>query len=648
MSYDKDSMSTAGPGGDHEELSAEVAAGGDKVDIESLLTEETSPIDELKAIVMSLDWEISDQTMDEFSGEIKKLKELWGDEKVPLTLLKILGALGGYIKAAKDLVHPDSVKLLHSVYNNLEKVVITPGIPEYEKQQIIISEFAKYNELKEELRRLKVAAFYESVGKRFNEISAAESGDTTNIQGPEAAPKESVVPGADLEEEVGADGGTYAEIELTPGVDGIMDKLSSETSNSEESIETTRDTGPEGVEIQVIASNAAGQGEDSVQAEKEIAVERVDDSFAEVDQRLDDFFYEDDVFAVAPLGEKGAELVEPESEALVMLAVDEESDGDSEAPPVVELSLVADESVSAIAQSLDDFFADDQAVVAAPIGEGGELGQPESEAVVMLAVDDEVDGGGGAAPAFELSPVADVPASAIAQSLDDFFAEDEGGAAVPIGEGGEHGEPEPESFVLLAVADELDADEGADAVIELHQLIEEPSSAPEKHFDESLRYDEAFPEQDGVEPHDEQVQPVAALKTIILSINRQLSEQSLQDLNAELIRLKALWESEKVLLMFLHFLESLGNHLQAMGEHMQPNTTQLLSSISSKLEKAAAAQRNDITQHGMLLEAIKLYIKWNEKNIGAVLLPEQKDHEPVQDMILLGPAEEVNILEPID
>lgn len=101
MSYDNDNINTPGPEGDYEELLDKVKDAGNKLDNESLFNEEDSPIDGLKAVVMSIEWEITDQTMLEFDGEIEKLKEMWANEKAPLAFLKILGAIGEYIKAAK-------------------------------------------------------------------------------------------------------------------------------------------------------------------------------------------------------------------------------------------------------------------------------------------------------------------------------------------------------------------------------------------------------------------------------------------------------------------------------------------------------------------------------------------------------------------
>ncbi|MBU0680147.1 MAG: hypothetical protein KKD73_01875, partial [Proteobacteria bacterium] len=288
-------------------------------------------------------------------------------------------------------------------------------------------------------------------------------------------------------------------------------------------------------------------------------------------------------------------------------------------------------------------------LASAPIEEDVALAEPEADAVVMLAGDDEVAEEDDAGTEIELQPVEEDAVSAIDQSLDDFFDADDLLAPAPVEESVDLAEPEADDVVLLGGDDEIiDEDDEVSPVIELVQEIEEPPSATADHRDESFKYGEVFPKQKEYVSSTEQVQSLEGLKTVILAIDQDLSAQILQDFSAELGRLKALWEGEKVLLIFLHLLESLGSHLETMGEHRQPNTIQLLLALFSRLEKAASTQRNDVMQHGMLLEAIKLYIKWNEKNIGAVLLPEQKEQESGDDVILLGSAEEMSILEPID
>jgi hypothetical protein len=116
-----------------------------------------SPLKTLKAIVLSIDWEITDDIMASLLAELKKLEDVFRDEKIPLTFVQILISTGKYIKLNKGNAHPNAIKLMDSVYKALEKVVMSEAMAREEKENILLSEVAKLKQLKEEiaLRREK-------------------------------------------------------------------------------------------------------------------------------------------------------------------------------------------------------------------------------------------------------------------------------------------------------------------------------------------------------------------------------------------------------------------------------------------------------------------------------------------------------------
>lgn len=112
-------------------------------------SEEATPIDSLKALVFSIDWEITDKTMKEFLEEVKRLKTQYNDDRVYLLFLKLHESLGKYIKAKKARAHPDAIKLVTSVYKKFEKALLSPGISEAEKKKLISGEVKKYKSFKQ-------------------------------------------------------------------------------------------------------------------------------------------------------------------------------------------------------------------------------------------------------------------------------------------------------------------------------------------------------------------------------------------------------------------------------------------------------------------------------------------------------------------
>ena len=107
-----------------------------------------SPLRELKTIILSIDWEITDEVMTKLIEQIAVLKKTFKDDKIPLVFLQLLGSLGEYIKFNIGKSHPDAFKILNSLFNELDKVVQLETLTESEKKQILSIEVNKYKTLK--------------------------------------------------------------------------------------------------------------------------------------------------------------------------------------------------------------------------------------------------------------------------------------------------------------------------------------------------------------------------------------------------------------------------------------------------------------------------------------------------------------------
>ncbi|MBL0731679.1 MAG: hypothetical protein JJW03_02335 [Desulfosarcina sp.] len=108
-----------------------------------------SPLRWLKTIVLSIDWEITDDGLTEFIEQIDRLQTtFYRNDKIVLMFLKLLGSLGKYIKDKKTNSHPDAIKLLIVSYKSLEKVIISKGMTDVEKKIILASRARDFSELK--------------------------------------------------------------------------------------------------------------------------------------------------------------------------------------------------------------------------------------------------------------------------------------------------------------------------------------------------------------------------------------------------------------------------------------------------------------------------------------------------------------------
>ncbi len=114
-----------------------------------------SPLRNLKSIVLSIDWEITDEIMDKFLEETNRLRDIYANEKIPVLFLQLLGSVGKYIRNQKARAHPDSIRILNSVYNSFEKVLIEETMPESEKRNWLFKEVNKFKKLKHDISQAR-------------------------------------------------------------------------------------------------------------------------------------------------------------------------------------------------------------------------------------------------------------------------------------------------------------------------------------------------------------------------------------------------------------------------------------------------------------------------------------------------------------
>jgi len=106
---------------------------------------------DLKAEILSIDWEITDKVMTRFIGEVERLKVKYHGDKIFLAFLQLLRSLGGYVREKKGKAHPDAIRLLNSVYSSLEKVMRLKDAPQMERKRILFAEIKRFNKLKKEI-----------------------------------------------------------------------------------------------------------------------------------------------------------------------------------------------------------------------------------------------------------------------------------------------------------------------------------------------------------------------------------------------------------------------------------------------------------------------------------------------------------------
>jgi hypothetical protein len=105
----------------------------------------------LKAVVLSIDWEINDETMSSLMDQISILKNVYQQDRILLLFLQLLGKLGVYIKAKKANAHPDSIKLLDSTIKSFEKAALDNKLSDSDRKQLLQTEVSRFMVLKEQV-----------------------------------------------------------------------------------------------------------------------------------------------------------------------------------------------------------------------------------------------------------------------------------------------------------------------------------------------------------------------------------------------------------------------------------------------------------------------------------------------------------------
>ncbi len=108
-------------------------------------------IEELKAVILSVDWEISSVTLKNFDRVFSRLKNRLQSNKVHFTFLRIMHSIGGHIAQNKALAHKDSIALLRWVFQHYEQLVVNPDMSTSEKKRIVEMNIQAYNAFKNKI-----------------------------------------------------------------------------------------------------------------------------------------------------------------------------------------------------------------------------------------------------------------------------------------------------------------------------------------------------------------------------------------------------------------------------------------------------------------------------------------------------------------
>ena len=115
--------------------------------------EAAADIENMKAVILAIDWEITEQTLNNFEVELSRQMERFREYNIHHTFLKIIQSIGRYVASYKAKAHADSIFFLRSVFNNFELLILTPDMALKEKKQLLEADLKKFQTFKIKIRK---------------------------------------------------------------------------------------------------------------------------------------------------------------------------------------------------------------------------------------------------------------------------------------------------------------------------------------------------------------------------------------------------------------------------------------------------------------------------------------------------------------
>jgi hypothetical protein len=128
-------------------------------------------LEKLKSSILSIDWEITDACLSDMINETEALIPQFENDTYSLALLRMLRALGRYIRKRKVQAHQDAIKQIMSVFASLETVVQEQRLNEQQKKRIVAKEVLSFKKLKAQL----------DTQRGLNQVAAPASGNAQGL-----------------------------------------------------------------------------------------------------------------------------------------------------------------------------------------------------------------------------------------------------------------------------------------------------------------------------------------------------------------------------------------------------------------------------------------------------------------------------------
>jgi hypothetical protein len=113
---------------------------------------------QLKESLLTLDWEITPESIQDFEKELHAVSDKHGDNRHCMAVIKMSLGVLQYLRAAKADASPISVQFLHGAARGLDLFVRDPAPTETERSEVMDELLGQFRRVKAEIQRMKPPA----------------------------------------------------------------------------------------------------------------------------------------------------------------------------------------------------------------------------------------------------------------------------------------------------------------------------------------------------------------------------------------------------------------------------------------------------------------------------------------------------------
>ena len=116
------------------------------------------PLAQLKESLLTLDWEITPESIQDFEKELQAVGDKHGDDRHCMAVIKMSLGVLTYLRAAKADAAPISVQFLHGATRGLDLFVREPAPTDAERSEVMDNLLGQFRRVKAEIQRMKPPA----------------------------------------------------------------------------------------------------------------------------------------------------------------------------------------------------------------------------------------------------------------------------------------------------------------------------------------------------------------------------------------------------------------------------------------------------------------------------------------------------------